>query len=145
MESRVQSNRDKRGRPYTIRWVHQEPSADTSNTVADEVSRQCNEDLVGNVGGVRLVEILGKVLDPDDVVGIWRVVGDISHDCDEHVFLFGEWSRVQTVASAENCEAPIREPSLGGFSDRVGKKLGDVGHDPDGRLSNVEQLVDESE
>lgn len=101
MEGRVQSNRDEGRRPYTIRWVYQESSADTSNTVADEVGGQCDENLVSNVGGVGLVEILGEILDPDDIVCVRRVVGDISHDCDEHVFLLSEWPRVQTMASAK--------------------------------------------
>ena len=86
---------------------------------------------------------MGKELYPNDVVGVRKVGTNFGHDCDEHVFLLGEGSRVQTVARSEQSEALVWQPFCGSNSDRIGQKLSNVCFDSDGGLSDGKQLIDE--
>lgn len=107
MKSRVEGNGDERGGPHAKRRVDEKAAADTSNTIADKVCREGNEDLIGKVRGVALVKVLGQILDPDDVVCIGRVVGNVGHDCDEHMLLACKRSWVETVANAKESKAVV--------------------------------------
>lgn len=145
VESGVEGNSDKRCGPDAVRGVDQEASAHASHSIADEICGEGDENLVGEMSGVWLVEILRQILHPDNVVGVWRIVGDVGHDGDEHVLFARKRPWVQTVLDAEEGEASIRKPSLGGFADGIGQQLGDIGHDTDGRLPNVEELIHKGE
>lgn len=79
VESAVQSNGDEGLWPYTIRRVYQESSADSRETVADEVARQGNQDLIAKVDGPRLVKEVRQKLDPDNVVSVRRALCDTGH------------------------------------------------------------------
>lgn len=145
MEGLVEGNGDERGRPDAVRGIDQESSTDARHAVANEVGGQGNEQLVGDVGRIRLVEILGQILHPDDVVGVGRVVRHVCHDGNEHVFLFRKGPRVEGVVCAKEGEADIWQPVFAGLAHWVGQQLGDIGHDADGGLADIEQLVDEGQ
>lgn len=142
VECRVEGNGNQRGRPDAIRRVHQEATADSCHSVANKVGGQGDENLIGKVGGVRLVKVLWQILDPDDVVCIWRIIGNVGHDCDEHVLLSRKGARVEAMANAHHRYASIWKPSLGGLPDGICQQLGNIGHDANSRLANVEQLID---
>src|SRR4051812_17231914 len=46
MKSRVECDSDQRRWPHAVPWVHEEPTTDTSQSVANDVSRQSNQHLV---------------------------------------------------------------------------------------------------
>ncbi len=145
VESRVQGNGDQGLRPDTVRRPNQEAAADAGETVANEVGRQADEDLVGEGAGVRLVEILGQVLHPDDEVGVRAAPTHAGHDGDEHVLLLGEGAGIQTVAGAKQGEPPVREGPSHGHADGVREQLSHVAANVDGRLADGEKLVDKGE
>lgn len=145
VECRVERNGDEGGGPHAVRGIHDEATDDAGHAIANKVGGESNEDLVGKVRGVRLVEELRQILDPDDVVGIWCVVGDVGHDGNEHVLFSGKGSWVQAVSDAHDGDADIWKPSLSGLSNWVRQQLGDVGHDSDGGLADIEKLVDKGE
>lgn len=145
MKCRVKGNSDKRGRPYAIRGVDEKPPAHASNAVTYKVGGQGDKQLVGEMGGIRLIKVLGKILHPDDVVRVWCVVCHVCHDGDEHVFLLGEGSGIKRMSDAEQREAFIRKPFLGCFANGIGQKLRNVGHDTNGGLTDVEKLVDKGQ
>lgn len=82
MEGRVESNSDERSRPYAVGGIHEETSADSSHSIADEVGGESDENLVGEMSSIGLVEVLGEILDPDDVVCVGCIVCNIGHDGD---------------------------------------------------------------
>lgn len=63
VEGGVQGDGHQRRGPDTVRRVHEETTAETGQTVADEVGRQRDEELVAEVGGIRHVEELGEPLE----------------------------------------------------------------------------------
>lgn len=144
MEGTVERNGDKRLRPDTVRGVDEKSSAETSQTVANEVGREGSEHLVGEAASPGLIKPLRHDLNPDDVVGVGGRLGDGGHDGDEHVLLLVEGTGVQAVASAEEGESPIREYLGEEDADGVGKKLRDVLQDADGRVTNLEETINGS-
>lgn len=132
-------------RPDTVRGVDEETTANTRNTEADEVGGQGDENLVNDVRRIGLVKVLRQNLDPDDVVRVRGIVGDVCHDGDEHVLLLGERPRVKSMAGAKEGDAVVGEPVLAGLSNRVCEQLRDVCENTNGRLANVEELVNEAE
>lgn len=107
MKGLVEGNSDERGRPHAVRGIDQESSADARHAVANKVCGQGNKQLVGDVGRIRLIEILGQILHPDDVVGVGRVIRHVCHDGDEHMFLFRKGPWVKRMVGAEEGEADI--------------------------------------
>lgn len=144
VQCRVEGNGNEGRGPNRVDGVDEETSGNTSHTVTDKVDGQREEDLVGELGGVRLVEVLRQVLGEDDVTGVRGGETDGGHDGDHHVLLLVEWTWVERVSRAEESEAFVWENPLAEFTDRVGEQLRDVGTDGDRRLSDGEQLVDES-
>ena len=145
MEGVVQGHGHKRSGPDAVGGINEEATTDTSKTEADEVGAHSDDELVGKRASPALVEHVREELYPDDVVGVWKIGTNLGHDCDKHVFLLGERTRVQTVTRSEQSEALVGKPSCGSNSDGICQELGNVCFDGDGRLSDGEQLVDESE
>lgn len=145
MKGLVEGNGDERGRPHAVRGIDQESPTDARHAVTNKVGGQGNEQLVGDVGCIRLVEILGQILHPDNVVGVGRIICHVCHDGDEHMLFFRKGPWIERVVGAKEGETDIRQPILAGLAHRVGQQLGDVGHDTDGGLANIEQLVDEGQ
>lgn len=119
VEGRIECDSNQRSGPDTVRRVYNEAPADSSHSVTDEVRTQGNEDLIASMRGVWLVEILRQVLHPDDVVGIRRVVGNISHYGNEHMFLSVEGTWVERMPNTEQRKPFIRQPCLTGLSERI--------------------------
>lgn len=65
VERAVQSDGDQRFGPHAVSRVHQELAADSSNAITDKVRSKCDQDLVRELSGIRLVEKLGEVLRPN--------------------------------------------------------------------------------
>lgn len=145
VESAVKRDRDQRAGPHAITWVDEETSADTSKAVANEVSREGDENLVTEVNGPRLVKVLGQDLDPDDIVGVWGRLGDRGHNGNKHMLLSVEGTGIEAVADAKECKADIRESLLHELAEREGEQLGHVGGNVDGGLANLEEAVDEGD
>src|SRR3569833_934706 len=130
-------------RPDAVGRVDQELAADSGESIAEEVGRQADQDLVEEVASIALVEILREVLDPDDVLGEGGRAGDGRHDGDQEMLLLGERTGVQAVPGPEEGESPVRQPSDSGAADRVRSQLRDVPADVDAGLADGKQLVDE--
>lgn len=145
VECRVQRDCDQRRRPQTVRWVDEELSGQTSETVSDEVRRETDKDLVAKASGILLVELEGQDLSPDDVLSVRQTLSHSGHQGDEHMLLLVESTRVETVLNAEKSKAPVWYDLLPGLTKREGKQLGDVRSDTDGWVADREQLVDCSE
>jgi hypothetical protein len=101
VESLVQSDSDERCRPDTETGEDEESSANTSDTVPNEITAQTAKKLIAEVVGKRLVEVGWKSLDEYSVARLRSVVGNCSHDSDKHVFLVVELSGVEAVFRAE--------------------------------------------
>lgn len=121
MERRVEGDSHERRGPYTIRWVHEESPADTSQAVADEVAGESDGDLITEVDGPLLVEELRQELNPDKIMGIRRALGNTGHEGNEHVLLLVEWTRVQAVANSPEGKSNIRQSLLPKFTERIGQ------------------------
>ena len=102
--------------PDGTRGVHEETAGKTSQTVADEVGREGNEDLVDKATGPRLIEVDGEVLHPDDISGVRGGEPDIGHDGDNHVLLHVELARVEIPRIAKSGELLFGEDNLEQFA-----------------------------
>jgi hypothetical protein len=100
------SIRDKK-RYYILRGINKEPSAETSNAVADKVGRKCDQNLVTEVTCITLVEVLRKILSPDYIISVWCSITDTSHDGDQHVLFCREFAWVQAMSRSKKCKSPI--------------------------------------
>lgn len=49
------------------------------------------------------------------------------------------------MLDAKECETGIGQPALGSLAKWVGEQLSDIGHDADGRLSDIEELINKGE
>lgn len=67
VEGGVEGDCNQRLWPHAVGRVDQKTATNTCQTVADEVGRQCDHELVAEADSPRLVEELRKILNPDDV------------------------------------------------------------------------------
>lgn len=121
VKSLVEGNGDERSRPHAVRRIDEKAATDASHAVANKVCGQGNEELVGNVGCVRLIKVLGQILHPDDVVGVGRVVSHVCHDGDEHVLLLRERAGVEGVICAKESETDVWQPVFARLAHGVGQ------------------------
>lgn len=77
--------------------------------------------------------------------GVGRVLDDRAHDCDEHVLLPVERSGVEGEVPAEEVEPLGGHDLLEQLTQGVSNELTDVRRDGNGRITNAEQLVDETD
>ncbi|KAI6763373.1 hypothetical protein HG531_013270 [Fusarium graminearum] len=119
VESRVERNGDQGSGPNAVRRVNEESTADTSHSVADKVGAQRNQNLVGKVGSIWLVEVLWEVLNPDDQVGVRGVVRNVGHDGNKHMLLLGKGTWVERMAHSKESDAIVRKPPFATFTNRV--------------------------
>ena len=112
VESPVQCDSGQVRRPDSPRRVDEETTGKTSETVANEVGRKGNEDLVAKAASPCLIEVDGEVLHPDDESSVRGSEPDISHDGDNHVLLHVELARVEAPRVTESGEFFLGEGNL---------------------------------
>lgn len=110
----------------------------TSEAIANEVGRERNQDLVGKALGVRLVEVLGQDLGPDNVLGIRQTLGSVGHNGNEHVLLLVEPAWVEGDLVTKNVENSVGHELLPCLTEGECEKLGNVGFDTDEGLTDTE-------
>ena len=145
VEGIVESNGDERGGPDAVAGINEETASQAGHAVTDQVGGEGDQNLVAELASVGLVEVLGKVLRPDNVVGVGGAAGDVGHDGDEHVLLAVEGAGVEAVASAKEGETNIREDNFADLAERECQQLGDVEANGNGRHADGEELVDGTE
>lgn len=64
-----------------------ESSCQPSQSITNEIGRQCNQELISKASSVLLVEVLRQDLGPYNVLRIRQTLRSVCHDRDEHVLL----------------------------------------------------------
>ena len=103
----VEGDRNEGCRPDTVGRVDNEATSQACQTIANEVGRQRDQDLVAKGPSERLVKELRQDLRPDDVLRVGDRLCRVGHDGNQHVLFLVEAAGVQVVTCAKESETPV--------------------------------------